>query len=212
MTAYTPPVQSALRESISRDLHDPENETFSTTEINDLINMGIAELNRLCAKEYRADIVLVANTYTYALDSTVDGLYRVEMWKDAAYYFTIPRMVDDLTTSGWDVFENILYLPRSLSFNATTDTMTVWGYELRDPAMLDDDVVDCDLDGESLIRAYAQYTCFQRLIMNRALFQQWQTNTNNSDVSATQLLGMASVYANEWRAQRSRVRRLRRNG
>lgn len=210
--SYTPPMQSALRASISRDLHDPDNDTFSTTEVNDLINMGIAELNRLRPKEYRADIVLVANTYSYALPVEVDGIIRVELWRDGVFATTIPVQDGEYPASGWDLFGNILYLPQGYIFNDLTDGITVWGYEIRNAPALDDDVLDIDLDGESLIRSYAQYTCFQRLLMNRALFQQWQTNANNSDVSATQLLGMAQVYASEWRALRNRVRRLRRLG
>jgi hypothetical protein len=210
MTAYTPPSQEVLRASISRDLHDTDNRAFSTSEVNDLINGGIAELNRLVPKEARVDIPLVANTHTYDLSDTIDDIFRVELWRVGWSYNTLKRHDGDEMQSGWDYFNTILYLPPAMDFDADQDTLTVWGYSKRDPLLSDDEVLDADLDGENVIRAYAQFTCFQRLIMSRALFQQWQTDANNTDVSATQLLGMASVYANEWRSLRSRVRRLRR--
>lgn len=210
MTAYTPPTQEVLRAAISRDLHDPENRAFSTTEVNDLINGGIAELNRLVPKESRADVVLVADTYTYDLTDTIDDVFRVELWRPDFAYQTLPRHDGSEMLSGWDYFSGILYLPRGIFFDTDQDTLTVWGYAERDPLLDDAEVLDADLDGEYVIRAFAQFTCFQRLLMSRALFQQWQTDANNTDVSATQLLGMAATYANEWRSLRSRVRRLRR--
>jgi hypothetical protein len=48
------------------------------------------------------------------------------------------------------------------------------------------------------------------LLHDRTLYQQWQTQANNSDVSPTQLLQMASTFKQEWSDLRKRVVRLRR--
>jgi hypothetical protein len=207
---YQAPTRNALRDSIARDLHDPNNKAFTSVEIDDLIMLGVAELNRLVPKEYRVDIPLSDGTFTYLLDATVDDLFRVEMWRGQAFAGLLPRADPDYPASGWDFFQNILRLPTGVIFDDATDTLAVWGYENREPPVDDDEVVDINHEGELVIRSYAQFTCFQRLIASRSLYQQWQTAAGATDVSPTQLLGMAQVYANEWRTLRGRVRRLRR--
>ena len=208
---YTPPARDVLRAAISRDLHDSDNKVFATDEVNDLINMGIAELNRLAPVEYLDDIALVSDTFTYELDANVEEVVRVEVWRDDKYARSISS-ISEQSNTGWEFFAHTLMLPTYLMLDPDEDSLKVWGYQVRDPLDDDDDVLDSDLDGENVIRSYCQFTCFQRLIASRALFQQWQTQANNADVSATQLLGMASVYAREWRDLRNRVRRLRRIG
>ncbi len=208
---YTAPTLETLRTAIARDLHDSNYTAFSSVEITDLINMGIAELNRLTPMEYLDDVAFIASTYSYALDETVDDIFRVEMWRDGGYWGTVPRIGDESNT-GWEFYGGTLLLPTSLSFDSDEDTLRLWGYSIRDPLLEEEDVAQINLEGEMVIRSYCQFTCFQRLVMSRALFQQWQTNANNTDVSPTQLLGMANVYASEWRALRNRVRRIRRPG
>lgn len=210
MTAYDPPTMLALQTAISRDVHDASNKTFSTAEVNDLINMGIAELNRLQPVEFTEDVTPTDGVYDYALTETrADKVFRVELWRDDAYYQLIPRK-NGPSASGWDYFAGTLMLPAVYSFNAGTDIFKVYGYRVRDPLAVDDDVAEINLEGESLIRAYAQFAVFQRLIASRSLFQQWQTGSNNADISATQLAGFANLYASLWREQRMRMKRLRR--
>ena len=206
---YSSPTRSALRTSISRDLHDADNKVFSAEEVNDLINMGIAELNRLVPTEALDTLTLTADTFNYEFDERIEEVLRVELWRADKFYGDIPHR-DGGSNTGWDFFAHTLLLPTSMKFDETQDVVQWWGYQIRNPLDTDDDVLDSDLEGEMVVRAYTQFTCFQRLIASRALFQQWQTQANNSDVSATQLLGMASVYAGQWRDLRNRVRRLRR--
>lgn len=208
---YSAPIRSALRTSISRDLHDATNAAFVAAEVNDLINSGIAELNLLAPKEYRDTLTLTAGVFEYALTPTVTALFRVEVWRAGAFYFVVPKK-DDESISGWDYFAGTLLLPTTLNFDDSQDSLVVMGYKQRDPLTADGNVFDGDLNGEMVVRAYCQFSSFQRLIASRALFQQWQTQANNSDVSATQLLGMAQVYSREWKELRGRVRRLRRTG
>lgn len=215
MTAYVAPDQATLRASVSRDLHDLENKVFSTAEVNDLINEGIAEANLLLPKEYRATIALVDDQFEYDLPDTVTAIFRVEMWRDTdgvmTFWRDLPRR-EDTATTGWDFFAGTLLIPTTWSWDTDEqDSLLVMGYQDRDPLSDDEETLDGTLQVELVIRSYARFTCFQRLIASRALFQQWQTSANNSDVSPTQLLGMASVYSREWRELRNRVRRLRRS-
>lgn len=206
---YSAPTRSALRTSISRDIRDTTNATFAAADVDDLINMAIVELNRLSPKDYVDDVALVADTFTYTL-TLVDSLFRVELWRDSAYSYQVPESDGDSST-GWDYFDGDLRLPTNMNFDDSQDALKVWGYAIRDALTDDADVADVNLEGEMLVRLYCQYTCFQRLNTSRALYQQWQTDSNNTDVSPTQLLGMANVYSREWRDARNRARRLRRS-
>lgn len=215
MTAYAPPDQNTLIESVSRDLHDVNNKAFSTAEVADMINQGIAEANLLRPKEYRDTIALVDDVFLYPLDPTVTDIFRVEFWRDSngtsAYYSAMPPK-DEESLSGWEFFDGELSIPTTTQIDTdSNDSLLVWGYQDRDPLQDLAEVLDGDLNVEYIIRAFCAFTAFQRLIASRSLFQQWQTQANNSDVSATQLLGMASVYSREWRELRQRTRRLRRS-
>lgn len=206
---YSPPTLLDLRGSISRDVHDPTNKTFSTVEVTDLINAGIAELNMLRPIEYLDDVPLVSDIFVAALpDIRVDQVFRVEIWRDGEFYRDVPRK-DGPSSTGWDFFAGQVLLPHII-FDASVDQLRVYGYRTRDPVSDDADVLEVDMQGEQLIRTYSQYDVFRRLIASRSLFQQWQTNSNNADISATQLSGFASLYASTWRDQRMRMKRLRR--
>jgi len=209
VTAYDPPTRLTLQAAISRDIHDASNKTFSTNEVNDLINMGIAELNQLQPVEYLDDVALTADIFTYTLDTRVDQVIRVELWRDSVFYRQLPAK-DGNSLSGWDFFGLTLLLPTNTVFDDSTDQLRVYGYRGRDPLTDDADVAEIDLEGETLIRAYAQFAVFERLISSRSLFQQWQTNSNNTDVSPTQLWNFANLYASVWRDMRMRMKRLRR--
>jgi hypothetical protein len=211
VTAYSPPTRSVLRANISRDLHDSNNKTFSTGEVNDLINLGIAELNQLQPVEFVEDVVLSAGVFSYALDASVEDLFRVELWRDGGLYRAVP-IRESVSNDGWEFFAGSVRFPTGSWFDETQDLIRVWGYRVRDPLTADEDVAEIDLEGEGLIRSHAQFSAFQRMMINRSLFQQWQTSSNNADVSATQLVNMASLYASVWRDQRMRMKKLRRPG
>jgi hypothetical protein len=216
VTAYVPPDQETLRTSVSRDLHDVDNKAFATSEVNDMINQGIAEANLLMPKEYRDTVALVDSVFEYPLTPTVTDIFRVEVWRNnqndvLSFYAHLPPKDED-SISGWEWYGGSLMIPTTTDIDTdSNDSLVVWGYQDRDPLLDDAEVLDGNLTAEYVVRAYCAFTAFQRLIASRSLFQQWQTQANNSDVSATQLLGMASVYSREWRELRMRVRRLRRS-
>jgi|SRR5215471_3026717 len=215
MANYVAPSLGDLVTSISRDLHDPGNGAFSSVEVTDLINMGIAEVNNLVPKEYREVIPLVDDQYEYALDPLVNAIFRVEVWRNSdsvmRYFQTVPK-VDGAAGTGWQFFNGSVLMPPSMTWDTSLqDSITVYGYKDRGP-MYDDtlDFFDGDLNDEMILRSFCQHTSFERLIASRALFQQWQTQANNADVSATQLIQMGAMYSGEWRSLRARVRRMRR--
>ena len=65
---------------------------------------------------------------------------------------------------------------------------------------------------EYSVRAYAKSAGFDMLAHDRGLFAQWQGQTNNTDVSPTQMMQMAGNAKQEWDRHRGLIRTVRRYG
>lgn len=215
--AYTPPVKSDIRAGVSRDLRDPDNKTFTTQEVDDLVNQAIVEVGRVYPKQ---DVVEMAVTDDGQRQFTTDvtSLFRVELVKDGVVFYGVPRVSNMLTAAedGWDLHGGILWMPEFAAQRlvvADSPTVRIWGYWRRDTfATADPDttVFDGDAEAEFAVRTYALLLGYQRLQNDRILFQQWLTNTGNTDVSPNQLGGTADMYMSQWRELRNRLRGLQR--
>lgn len=62
---------AALNTLVSADLRDPSNLTFSTTDIDEIINASLAELGRIAPTRFIEEVVPVADTLEYPLRSSV---------------------------------------------------------------------------------------------------------------------------------------------
>lgn len=209
---YTPPSLATLRASVSRDLRDASNKTFSTNEVDDLIDWGFVEVNRIYP-------LMAIET----VDITVDGdgnpvrvytieskeVSRVERWRDGAYSALVPDYQGD-ANSGWDLWGSTLTLPTWLELDANLDNLKVYGYQDREMLVNNSDIAETDAEAEAGIRTYAALMGYQRLQNDRALFQQWLSLPGNNDISPTQLQGMTNTYLAQWDRQRSQMRRIRR--
>jgi len=209
---YTPPSLATLRASVARDLRDPTYKTFSTTEVNDLINAGIVEVSRVAPVESLQSVVFQGNQAEYPV--AVTDAFRVELYVDGEYNATIPPNTDDDSAQGgWDLFGGMLHVPWSLVprlSEDTQDTFRVWGYRNRSTLSADNESLEGDADIEQSVRTYALLEGYQRLVNSRALFQQWVQTPGNSDVSPTQLMGFAQTYESQWQRIRQQMRKLRR--
>lgn len=209
---YSPPTRATLRASISRDLRDSANNVFSTSEVNDLINWGIVEVNRVYPLAGIEDVDIIDDgngspVRVYGIDSV--EISRVEIWRDGVFKEAVPQM-GEMSNSGWDLFGSTFILPTWLALNDATDVVKVYGYQDRDPLDDDSDVLNSDPDAEMGIRIYSVMRGYQRLQNDRALFQQWLATPGNRDISPTQLDGMANTYLADWNRQRKQMRRIRR--
>lgn len=212
--AYVPPVDYiTLRAAVASDLRDDAYKTFTEAQIGDLINEGIAELNRVRPIERVDVIALTVGGTSYPV--TLQSAFLVEAKRtfDPAWW-PIPESarLDAGTQDGWDLFGGRLTLPGGMfPLDPTTSSVRVWGYGERDNLVADTDVPEF-LDGtdEEGVRCYARWRALEMLLHDRTLYQQWQTQTNNSDISTTQLLQTASSYQQEWTNLRKRLARLRR--
>lgn len=212
---YIAPNRDVLRTALARDLRDPSLKTFSTDELNDLINMAIVEVSRAYPKEEaRALTHEQDEQYQYALDAY--SIFRVEVLdEDGVVAIGIPPSTLQVSyEDGYDLHGGYLWLPSYVSQGLVYEdgqTIRVWGYFPRELFTNDTDALDGDAEAEFAIRTFANLQGYQRLQNDRLLFQQWLTNTGNTDVSPNQLAQTADMYRTQWRETRNRIRTIQRS-
>lgn len=210
---YTQPSRDELRQSIARDLRDPEYDTFTVEELDDLINLAVVEVGRIYPKEQVIEVALDEDGQSvYPTDAY--SLFRVEVLEDGKASVGVPNnsTTDHSSESGWDLHGGRLYLPLWVSSRLKADNHSIrmWGYWPRELFIDDIDVLDGDAETEFAVRMVATLNGYQRLQNDRLLFQQWLTNTGNTDVSPNQLAQTADMYQSQWREMRNRLRTLQR--
>ena len=217
---YTPPPLSTLRSRVARDLRDPNNRTFTTAELDDYINGGLVELDMVHPMEH-----LLVGIVDWADLSPLpmDYVWRVFVvhYGDTGNILRevmVPPNNDEVNEiNGWSLFGGTLKLPGPLysELNKCIATGTcelrVHGYRDRNWPGGDNSIVELkDQSEEWFLRQYAMWRGWDALRNDRALFQQWQTQSNNSDVSPTQLTNMAATTESEFGRLRKRMYKIRR--
>lgn len=214
--AYDPPTLAEFRARVARDLRDEGQDAFSTAEIDDYINDGMAELNEIAPLETFLVITDPADFH----DLGLTYLWRVEAFLIAGNtgQNIIPPNNDETNyPNGWQYYGDTLFLPKAL-YNYYLPYMTsgdiqirLYGYRNRSPMTDDTQVCEFSRDWEEQgVRQYCRWRGLQALQNDRNLFQQWQTAANNSDVSPTQLNNMEQVSESEFTRTRRRLFQIRR--
>lgn len=210
---YAAPQLADLRVSVARDLRDPDNETFTPEQVLDFINEGIVELNRIrpieARETYVGDDPLTSLPFNYVF--MVEHCVQANVGDPLAWSTVSPSEEEHgYGRNGWTYFGNELHFSPQIAYNiaraidaytAAQVHLAVWGYQDRDLISgLDETEVAPFLDGrdEFAVRKYARLSGFRALSQDRALYQQWQQQANNSDISETQLNGMVNTYAGDW--------------
>lgn len=212
MAPYIAPDFDHLKDSVALDLRDSAFKTFTEPAVGALINEGIAELDRL-----RPWQRVVALPWVYPAEEIALGRQRVlslegqnDVDQQWLYVPQASHVHEGIATDGWDQWGDTLILPKGILLSATT-AFRALVYEDRDPLVAETDVAQFfDMTDEQVVRCYARWTALEALLHDRTLYQQWQTQANNSDVSPTQLLQMASTFKQEWSDLRKRAVLLRR--
>jgi uncharacterized protein YukE len=197
--------------SVATDLRDPTNTTFTVTELDGLIGEGISEVSRVYPIESVDTVPFSDGVADYPV--AFEQIFRVEFFRDGEYQSTIPsNHDDDSAQGGWDLFAGSLHLPwaRVPYMFQATDTLRVWGYVTRSQLTAVDDVFEGDADAEYGVRSYAVLAGYQRLLNSRALFQQWTTESMNTDMGPRWLMAAAQAYESQWQRIRQQLRNLRR--
>lgn len=210
-----------LKTAVSTDLQDPSNGVFDLATVGDLINAGINEVGRIAPQMFRENITPVADQLTYVLRSATFGgaaipeieLISVEVWDGSTTPMTRLKHLQPVageyvndSQNGWRVWGGSLELPNSVVdfIDPVNYLIRVWGYSPY-PLLVDDaDVIATSPELTQAVRDYCYIESLKRLIGSRVLFTQWQTRTNNTDVSPAGLMNDLTIAQAAWR-QKSRA-------
>jgi hypothetical protein len=207
-----------LTAKVFRDLADESKTVFSTAQVEDFVRGGIAELNRIAPYDTYADIDLQTGITAYY--TGISHPYRVEV-RSSKTGDIVPvafESEDMGSLTGWtfkarpDISGGTIEFPRDLikALDATIWYARVHGYVERPNPTTSTASVMLTFEDEYVVREYAKAEGFTLLTHDRALFAQWQGQTNNTDVSPTQMLNMAATAKQEWLRRRGLTRVVRR--
>jgi len=201
-----------LETYVARDLRDTTNAVFSTAEIDDLINQGINALSAFYPKQIVQTIGTVsAGVYSYSA-SSFTTIYRLDIYSSSgSYKSTLAPYIGDSPNSGFELHGGVVYLPPLVTYTAG-DTLRAFGYGGYVALSVSSATTDLDASGEWAVRVFAQAEAFERLLADRATFQQWQSSPGNTDVSAMALATLARAARQRWLTQQQRLRSLRKRG
>ena len=192
-----------------------QNYSRDRIDLQDLmLNYAIVEVGRVYSKQQVVEIAVEQDEQNQ-FSTEAYSIFRVEVIKDSEVIWGIPpNGASDHVEGGYDLHGGTLFIPRSIASRLTfegEETLRVWGYWPRETFAEDTDVLDGDAEFEYGVRTVSVLLGYQRLQNDRVLFQQWMTNTGNTDISPNQLAQTADMYQSQWREMRNRLRQLQRS-
>jgi hypothetical protein len=207
-----------LTAKVFRDLADESKTVFSTAQVEDFVRGGIAELNRIAPYDTYGDIDLQTGITAYY--TGISHPYRVEVRSSkTGDIIQVPFESEDMgSLTGWsfkqrpDISGGTIEFPRELirGLDASVWYARVHGYVERPNPTAATSSVMLTFEDEYVVREYAKAEGFTLLTHDRAMFAQWQGQTNNTDVSPTQMMNMAADAKREWNRRRGLARVVRR--
>jgi hypothetical protein len=90
--------------------------------------------------------------------------------------------------------------------------MRLWGYGGYTQISVSSATTDLDTTAQWALRLFCRAEASAMLVMDRARFQQWQTASNNTDVTAIGLLQLSQEMSRRWEREVMRLRKLRKMG
>jgi hypothetical protein len=207
---------SQLRAACRIEIRDVNGATWSDAEVDQMINAGIDWLNGFYPKE---DIITVAYTqpisgsmFSVSLPTAEDFWpFRVDVYDSSGKYRqSIPGAVDG-PDSGWDYFDDILFIPPHYAITSP-GTFRVFGYSHEPQLSSSTSTTGLNSSALSALRSFVGAHAFERLLSDRATFQQWQVQSGNSDVSALSMNQISLTNQARVAQEERRLRRLRRLG
>lgn len=202
---------SDLRTYVARDLRDTSNLTWSTAELDDRINQGIDAIGQFYPKEVVSDFATVAASVSSYSASAFTNIYRIDTYSGTTYRGSVTHGNGEGPDSGWELHAGVIWLPPTFPV-ATGYVMRGFGYGAYVQLSASTSTTDLDTSGTWAVRVFCQVECFAQLIADRAKFKQWQTDSNNTDVTA---LGLAQIYSgatSRWAREVQRLRKMRKLG
>lgn len=148
-----------------------------------------------------SQLVLVAPNAVNSIEVS-----KVEIW-DVADGVPYPVMSvsrpgfsrSDFTEVGWRIWGGVLEVPYGLIQSLTTSAfIRVWGYAPYDKLIDDTQVTDLTDELEWAVLLYCDAVATRRLWNDRSLFSQWQTRSNNTDITPAQLANRMNIAEQAW--------------
>jgi hypothetical protein len=222
------PTLEALVDGVYRDLADESKVVFSTLQVEDFIRGGIAELNRAAPTDTVYNLPLVTDVDTgvvtqFVYDIPIELPHHVYIVRNSdGYRWSLSSPTDGLmdpqggytfrkTATGGTIDFPQWFLE---NFDAASNSIRIDGYAVRPlPYTVEGQAsptVAISSEEEYSVRLYAKSEGFDLLSHDRSLYQQWQGQTNNTDVSPTQMMQMAATSKDRWERHRGLIRTVRR--
>ena len=221
--AFNAPTRGEFGTAILRVLRDPAGDVFPAEAINDFIAQAMADLSAYRPKEAR-EVATWPLPTDYVPFEDFTAIWKVEVLiqnlnNEYVRSIAIPYVSNsaDDNRAGWDFYGGQLLISPFWTYrinSATADQpaeIAVFGYQDRTIPLDDSDILDLSDATDYLCATnHCKYQGFELLTHDRALYQQWIAATNNTDVSPTQLQGMAMLSETTYQKSRSRNTVLRR--
>ena len=199
---------------VLRVLQDASQVTFVDPYPLDFINAGLSTIGRVAPARFREDIDLIAGTLDYQLQSGVlpdqtpeIEVSRVELWDGTTSpihmkYLWAPVSQNETNHSGggWLVWNGSLQITEAQLNQAVvgTDILRVWGYRPYPLMANDSDVLPVSQELLDALRTFVRMEGLEQLMGDRSLFTQWQTRSNNTDVTMASLMSDLNMARQAW--------------
>lgn len=198
---------SDMRTEVSRKLRDTTNDIWTVAEIDDAINQGIDSLAAFYPREIVSNVATIAaSTFSYSTASFTN-IYRIEQYSGTTFKGVIPHGIGG-GDSGWETHGGVLYLPAGYTFT-TGYVLRAYGYGAYVQLSAATQTTDLDTSGLWAVKVFAQTECISGLLNDRLKFQQWQADTNSTDVTLLALTQTYNSLRAKWSAERQRLKRMR---
>lgn len=199
-----------IRGDIQAAVRDTTAATWSTDEIDLYVNQGIDALADFYPREIVQTVGTVSAGVSSYAASSFTRAYRLDVYSSAgSYRFEIPHLIGE-ANSGWEIHGSVIYLPPSYTWTAG-DTLRLWGYGRYTQLAASSSTTDLDQSGIYAVMEFAKYRLLDGLIYDRARFQQWQADSQNTDTSLATLGQQALMAQRKWEAEKTRLRRMRKS-
>jgi hypothetical protein len=198
---------------------DGYDRAFSQQELTDLVELALAEVSRAYPKELMSVVALpdIKSSYhaaSIALPSGWDTIYRIDCLKNVVktnpttqWYEVVdivhPSMGDG-PYGGWEIQAGQVYLQPG-RFNSQTSHLRLLGYGNWTVDTL-------DADSEQAVRYFVQAECMFRMVTDRSIFQQWQLNPGNTDITVPAINQMYAVSRQRFDRLIGRLRKIKKVG
>jgi len=197
-----------LEVMVSRDLRDISMNTWTTAEIDDLINQGIDAVSDLAPKEIVQTIGTVSTGLVSYSASSFVQVYRLDVYTSAGSYDgEVPHSIGG-ADDGWGVHGDIIYLPPNWLPDAGK-TLRAWGYGRYIQLSASSSTTDLTSRLIWAVRVFCQAEGFGRLVADRVAFSQWQASPGNSDTTLLAINQAAFTWRRRWAEEQRSIRRMR---